>query len=199
MASCAITIGGTSGSVVINYLLGAVAHTMTGSFGETIYINDTATAITYTNVSGDATASSVCVTITNLPTTCYIFDWSINTVVVGCDGFSYVPASDYTFDAVLLDSTVVPLTSTSYSEVSSTVLAQAINDLNDSRVEAVATKVTSGTGTREMYLIVKVTGTYVPQIRVNATIGNHKLYLKGTVTVDCIPNGYTAFTNCPAL
>lgn len=189
MASCAITIGGTTGSVVINYTLSATAHSMTAIHGETIYINDAATAITYTTVSGNATASSGCVTITSLPVTCYTIDWVINTSVSGFNGFGYSATTDTTFDAILLDSTVVPITSVALTELTPNTLTSAINALGDARISAVASKKVSNDGNIEFYIIVQVTGTYLPSVRMNAT-NSHKMYLKGVVSADCTPTGY---------
>ena len=132
MAACAITIGGTSGTVQINYILGGVAHTMNGSFGETIYINDAATSIT----------------------------------------------------------------SASYGANNPQALADSINALNDPRIRAVAMKTTSTSTTREMFIVLKITSSAIPQLRINNVVGNHKLFMKGTVSGSCIPAGYTEIESC---
>lgn len=189
MASCAITIGGTTGSVVINYTLSATAHTMTAIHGETVYINDAATAITYTTISGNATASSGCVTITSLPITCYVIDWVTNTSIAGFNGFGYSATTDTTFDAILLDTTVVPITSVALTELTPNALTTAINELGDARISAVASKKVTNDDSLEFYIIVQITGTYLPSVRMNAT-NSHKMYLKGVISADCLPTGY---------
>ena len=198
MPACAITITGTTGSVVINYILSGTAHTMNGSFGDSLFINDAATAITYTNISGNAAATSACVTITNLPSSCYILSWSLDftPVVTGTSG--YVQNSNYIFtDVALSTGIVLPITQVSYSNFDPTVLAENINILNDSRVKAVATRVISATYTKELFIVLKITGAFIPELKINNPVGNKTLYIRG-IAGDCLPLNYSLFNVCAA-
>lgn len=188
MASCAITIGGTSGSVLIRYKLGGVNNSITANFGTEVYVSNTITDVTYTTLSGDANASSGCVSITELEETCYEFKWE--TLKAGCDRGDVI-------NAVIVGSTAVSITpksiSTSYQSV-----ADAISTASSSLIQPYAGKFTaSSTGTGKNYLIAKVYGadTLISLRVYNASSGFYYNIL-GTPTTCTVPSGYTAIETC---
>lgn len=192
MAACAITITGTSGSVVIEYYIGTTRHSMTASFGETIYINDVATTITYTNVDGDAAATSSCITITNLPANYYIIAWETE------DSYTM------NIDAIYLDAIEIPLTyAIDYNTEDWKDLAGAINSLVDPRFRVVAgRKLSSYRHTINNYIIVRVLGTQVPWIRTlnvdnDSLLGprdDHNSYIKGVIST-ALPTGFESYSD----
>lgn len=182
MAACLITTGGTSGTLRIDYKLGSDSNTIFSNYGDIIYIDDSATDITYTRLSGDVTAASGCVTITARPQTCYKFIY--DTV----DGTSL--PTDSTIDAIVVGTTYT-FTEASYRLSGTEAIIYGINtELNNDNIKVTAIKVDQLT---EPYfnvsLIVKIIGTDIPRLRIVTTNGNY-VYLIGTVSVDCVPSGY---------
>lgn len=57
MATCLINVTGTSGSVLVRYVLAGEQNDITANLGDSFIIPDTATAITFTTLSGDAIAA----------------------------------------------------------------------------------------------------------------------------------------------
>ena len=200
MAACLITISGTSGSVVLNYTLNVNKESQTASIGDVIYIDSTATAVTYTTVNGDAIASSGCLTVTALPFACHEVSWETNDILVR------TPPITFKFDAVLLDDEVLTLPTTSnYDRYSLDTLASNINNIGDDRIKAVAGKgVDSNRNTINFYLILQVKGTMIPWLRIkNEDTGLPRaaeyLYLKGVTAADCSPSGYTLYQTCETI
>ena len=79
MAACSVTTGGTNGTLRIDYDLAGDHNVLFSTYGDVIWIDDTATNVTYTTLTGDVTASSGCLTITALPKICYLVEqyrWS---------------------------------------------------------------------------------------------------------------------------
>lgn len=186
MASCQINITGASGTVVIRYVIAGTANTITADLGDAIYISDTATAITYTNLSGDAIAASGCVTITELVSTCYLFEWQTDRI--GC-------ATGDIFDAIILGVTTSTITNVSKSASYSSV-ATSLETLADPLITPYAGKVEMGTNsTAKNSLIITILGTDVPTLRINNPMTSFKTYLIGT-TITCLPIGYTLLDAC---
>jgi hypothetical protein len=75
MASCQVDIIGTSGTVYIQYTLGSNLNTLTSNYGDTVYIDDTATNLGYVTTSGDAVPSSMCLSIDPIDLTYLQFKW----------------------------------------------------------------------------------------------------------------------------
>lgn len=196
MASCLITIGGTSGEVLIKYKLGGVDQSMISTFGKSIYINDAATNITYTTLSGNATASSLCVTITELPYICYDLSWETYDILKRNPPFSLK------FDAILLDEEVISIPETTVDRYAIGNLVDNINGV-DERVKLIAGKpLESNRYTTNFYLLIRVAGSEIPSLRIkntDVTLGRdpHYMYIKGTVASDCTPDsGYEEYTIC---
>lgn len=196
MASCLVSITGTSGSVQLNYLLSGIPQLMTGNVGDSIYINDIATSVTYTTLSGDAVASSLCETITALPQTCYIFSWGLNGIPYSPSIIGFLQDAQFNFTGVGLNDSFVSIPSTPYTAYTPDALAYEINSLNNPLIEAVAKMTIFTTNRKEHFLIVKTTSTTIPELRITNSFGEHLLYLKGVVTLDCLPSGYTLINTC---
>lgn len=194
MAACNITIGGTSGSVLITYTLSGKTTTINAPFGTTQIIDDASTDITYTTLSGNATASSGCVTITAVAQGCYKYSWE--TI-----GNNNDEANGMVFDGVDFNGTLISVTETPYTDGAGYInLATVINDLSDSRITVISGKMELSTrSSMNNYMIVKVTGAVIPTIRITDPLYSHHLYLKGTIQADCdLPAGYTEFNQCSA-
>jgi len=196
MPSCVVTVTGTTGSVEIRYILTGTAHVMTGIFGETLYINDAATEITYTNISGNAAASSACVTITNLPSACYIVDWSLLFLDAINGVYGYLNNTNYTFTGVIINNVLSAIAPINYNTLTPNTLANAINNLNNYRLKATAVRSIISTNFNEYFLVLKTIGSFIPEVKINNPSGNHTLYLKGVVSGSCLPVGYTAIDIC---
>lgn len=189
MSACAITLGGTTGSVLIKYNLGSNANTLTANFGDSVYVDSTATSVTYTNISGNLTASSGCVTITELTQICYIFQWE--------SPLTTDPLGEI-FNGILLNGSLVTIPNSPFFGVSSMQnLITSISTLTDSRIQLMSFKsVASGRQTNNNFLIIKIFGGSIPQLQVNNPVPNYNIHLPGVVSVDCVPVGYTAIPNC---
>lgn len=184
MASCAITIGGSSGEVRIDFTLEAQRHSMNGFPDETLYINDDSTDITYTTLSGNATAISGCITITERNYINYIFSWETFGVETG-----------YKLADVIVDDDTISL-NTNYKTTMWITVANAITAMEDERFMVTAGKQVSNASRNSIshYIVVKVLGTDVPQIVVENTTPEHSFILTGVEEDDEVPSGYTAYT-----
>lgn len=192
MASCLITIGGTSGSVQINFTLAGVPNTINAGFGTTQYIEDTATAITWSTISGDATASSACVTIVHLTVGCYLYSWE--TI-----GNSNTEANSMVFDGIEFNNVLTAIPELDYTNGEGyTGLASLLTDLQDNRLKVMSGKrVMSTRSSLNNYMILQIVGSVIPMIRITDPLYSHHLYLKGTLQTDCTtPVGYTEYNNC---
>lgn len=190
MASCLITITGTSGSVLIQYTLSGNPGSMTVNYGQSVYINDAATAITYTRLSGDAVAASGCVTITAKPSQCYLFQWeTINQ--------TNSQVYDMVFDAILDENTVYSIDDVEYTTRNGwnkvAVSLAALDNENIIPLEGI--EVLSNRGSGKNSLIVRTIGFTQPYLRVHNPASNFNLYVKG-VASDCSEDGYEEFNNC---
>lgn len=190
MAACLITVSGTSGEVYIKYTLSGNENSITSGIG-TVFIDDSATDITYTTLSGDATAASGCVTITELPITCYLFSWE-----------SMRPFKTFSdtlqCDAVILGSEVIDINEVDISRVKSwKELGSSIQQLGDVRLVPSSGKYTaSDRYSINTYFILKVISTEVPKLRIKNKYEDHILYIEPTVSGDCVPSGYDIFEEC---
>jgi len=184
MASCLVTTGGTSGTFRLEYDLGVNHVVSYYNFGDVIYIDDTATDITYTTLTGDVTATSGCVTITDSPQTCYLLKY---------DRSSLVSTSTSVFDAIVIGTTVhsfaTPCEDT-LIQVSS-LFTNVNTVLADDDIKFTAWKSENLTDDYvDIYLVVRIMGTIdVPSLRIKS-VNNNYSYIIGTVSADCVPSGY---------
>jgi hypothetical protein len=188
MAACLITVGGTSGKVRIKYVISGNNKEVESTFGNNVYIEDTATNVTYTTLSGNATASSGCLTVTELPLKYYIFNWQYLTSI---------PPSGQLFDAVLLDDEIIPI-STCPFPIDRERLAENVNAVEDPRIKITAFKTTVESTKVDYKNIMQVLGSEIPMIRIKSADGTTYLYLLGVETVDSLPEGYIELNTCEA-
>lgn len=188
MAACLVTVSGTSGEVLIKYEIGGLPYYLTSNIG-TFYIENTATSVTYTTLSGDAVATSLCLTIAPLTSTCFRLNWK------------GIVADNYTITAVILGNdtlnfTPIPFPTTRLN------LATAINSIYDDRIKVIAYKENVPAGTTlnsqvEFNYIVKVFGGEVPILSINNADSTGRIYIYGTVS-PCSIVGYNTIDTCEA-
>lgn len=190
MASCQITIAGTSGEVVIKYTLSGNNITTNAFFNSLIYIDSAATNVTYTTLSGDAACSSLCVTITNLPLKYYLFQWETFEIV---DKLFLQSAAysmyDMSLNKFILGASVTTMSNnTKYNMSDWKVFADEITALDNTYLEIISGKQKMSTrNTKENYFILQVLGTDVPSLEfknVNAGRDDFFLTLTGKLITD---------------
>jgi len=190
MAACLITVTGTSGVIRINYTISAIPYTIETSIGS-FYIDDTATDVTYTTLSGDLIAAdSGCLTpaIAELPANCYLISWS------------GITASGYVIDRVYLGyetgGFVIPDTPFPNSLYN---LVESINNADNDSVKVIGIK-TSWNNTLENFscaYLLKVLGTEPPNLRVRNADDTERIYIHGVLQPDCLPiTGFTIVDPC---
>ena len=189
MAECLVTTGGTSGTFRLDFKVDGNNNTLFSNYGDEIYITDTATDVTYTRLSGDVTVTSGCVTVTALPRNCYKLSWErqkgdTSTYISYFDKL-IVGSTEYDIDPLVEDK------SFAYAQ-----LVNIINALNDPAVKATAMKITDLTNSRiQIDIIIRIMGADIPELRIKSP-NNDYSYIKGTVSADCVPTGYTGVLFC---
>ncbi len=184
MAACLITIAGT-GTLKLDYDLGSDHNIQYTTPGDIVYIDDTATNVTYTTLTGTATASSGCLTITALPINYYTITYDR----LDNDTSTY----NSKFDALLLDTTVIALTpNVSDKSVSFLDIIIAINTtLANNNIKIVAYSISSA-GSSANYnnisFVFRILGTEIPSLRLKSNFSNYS-YIKGTTSI-ALPDGY---------
>lgn len=194
MAACLVTVSGTSGSVLIEYIdAGSVKHSIISDITTSLYIETGGSAYTYTTLSGDAIASSGCITITALPAKCYIFDWE----------WSREPMFPYDlgllFTELIVGSTTYTLLECAYPNSGEYSVLNAVNALDVPEVKGVAYKTVYPSDLTlpvEYFAIIKVKGNEIPYLKIRNQADTHSIFLKGTYTADCLPAGYTEVDTC---
>ena len=186
MATCLVTVSGTSGEVFIKYTdSGSVDRYLRAGLGQ-LYLDDNGTDYEWSTLSGDAAAASGCITLTEVPIVCHLISWQRLLVD---------EISDAKVDAILLDDTVYEF-STSYTfPRSQAKIADAINSLNESDFKAVAFKQVTASNKSEYFLIIKVRGDKVPKLRITNEAGTHFMYLIGEAS-SCLPAEYIEISTC---
>ena len=187
MAACLITISGTAGEVRIDYIESLIPKYIVAGIG-TIYLESTITNVTYTNLSGNAIASSLCLTITNLSTTCFNMFWKIKDI-------------GYKIDALIFNNVIIPITEVNFP-YSSTNIISKINNLNDNRFKIVKYLITDSNAkylgdasTTSYSYILKIQGNIIPQFRVRNIDNTGYIYIHG-FTSSCVPAGYIDVNIC---
>ncbi len=186
MAACLITTGGTNGTLRIDFDLGGDHNVLYSTHGDVIWIDDTATNVTYTTLTGDVTAASGCVTINALPQICYLLEY---------DRWSGDPAEvDYIsqFDSVYLDNTQYAFTTLIDDTIDgSAYIANEINNVVAvNAVKVVAAKIAHvDTNYMNISFIIRVLGSEIPSLRLVSPYGNYS-YIKGTVSASCLPTDF---------
>ena len=184
MAACLVTISGSSGLLKLNYTISAVAYSIETGVG-TLYIESTATGVTYTTLSGNVTAASSCLTITAAPSVCNLLMWK---------GLSTDPQG-YVADAIILGSETTLITETSWPNSRSTLI-DSINNLSYDKVKVIGYK-TGGNYDFETYYILRTLGIDTPILRVRNFDSTGYIYIPSTLLADCtLPSGYDLITPC---
>lgn len=191
MASCLIITTGTSGTVALNYKLGLNNITTYFSYGDIIYIDDTATNITYTTLSGDMGLSSGCVSITNLPISYYKITY---------DGADICQNYFNFFSELNVNNTpyAIPNSPLIKNDLASfPMLADFINvTLNSNEVKLTSAKMDlQSTTDYEVSFVLQVIGAVAPYLQLTTTRGNF-IYLHGILVGSSVPPGYTGYNFC---
>jgi hypothetical protein len=187
MAACLITITGTNGVIKIDYKISSVPYSIETSIGS-FYIDDTATDVTYTTLSGDLIASSGCLTITELPATCYKVNWKeISTI-------------NFRIANIVLGETTYSISNVSFPN-SGKSLVDAINDLQIDELKVIGYKLEGfGIGSSEFQIsnsyILKVLGEDVPVIIIKSNDNTVTLNINGETTSCVLPITYTSVEPC---
>lgn len=184
MASCLITTSGTSGKVLLRYTISSVVHYTETDIGE-IYIPDTATAVTYTTLEGDAVSSSLCLTITSLPLIYHKIYWNdlyINT---------------YSTAAIQLNEVQYTIPAVSFRHENGAAILNAVNSVNNDLFKGTHYLYSIGVGenTSSTSLIIRTLGNTVLYLKLNNADNTTSVYLKGEVTAPPFV-GYTVVAIC---
>lgn len=185
MAACLITISGTSGEVVIKYKIGGTDYTIRANIG-TLYIEDTATDVTYTTISGDAIASSGCLTINALPFTCY-------EIVYGG-----LTAINHQYDKLEFDSKTYTLNDGIEFPKNIYDFIDEVNDLGIDDMKITHFKIDDTVSLYPPYayrVIFRMIGAFPPTLTILNNDTNSELLIVGKPT-SCSPVGYTAVNVC---
>jgi len=190
MAACLITTTGTSGQLVINYKIATISQApITMGIGS-IYIEDTATNVTYTILSGDIIASSLCLTINPLPYTCYKFLWK------------GIKADDYKFVSLYLDNDIFIIPESDFPR-NVTTLIQNVNNLENDKFKITKYKkdytlITNNLEDLETSIIVRIIGTELPMFKIRNADNTGFIYLRGEL-ISCNVLGYIDVNLCESI
>lgn len=190
MAACLVTISGTSGLLKLNYTISAVLYSIETGIG-TLYIESTATAVTYTTLSGNAiaTTASGCFTITAANAVCKLILWKA------------ITAPGYIANAVILGATTTTISDTIWPE-SGRDLIDSINNASNDNVKVIGYRdgtLTDDAGNvnYEFYYILRVIGSDIPTLRVKNADNSAYVYVPGSVLSTCdIPSNFETITPC---
>lgn len=186
MAACLITVSGTSGELIINYKISTTSYSIRTGIG-TLYIEDTATAVTYTTLSGDVIASSGCLTITNLAFNCYKLSWK------------GIVTDNYKFVSVTLGTDTLSIPGDVVFPESKLSLVDAVNSIGDDRIKITQYSVGVPSGSTifaaERDYIIRVIGTDIPIFKIKNSDNSSYIYLHG-VSSACSITGYTDVNIC---
>jgi hypothetical protein len=190
MAACLVTISGTSGLLRLNYTISAVPYSIETGKG-TLYIESTATAVTYTTLSGDviATTASGCFTITAANAVCKLMLWK------------GITAPGYIANAVILGATTTIISDTIWPEGGRNLI-DSINNASNDNVKVVGYRDGTlfdeyGNANYEFYYILRVIGSDVPTLRVKNADSTAYVYVPGLALANCtIPSDFEPITPC---
>jgi hypothetical protein len=182
---CLISITGTTGSVHIQFVQGGHTNSIYASVGDSAYIPDGIAAATFTSLEGDATASSSCATLTEVPKKLYQFSWQVP-----------LCATSYTFKELLDGTTSHDLGDLTYDSWSPLAIANLLNEYNLAELRAVGLKIIRTETSAILYLIVEVISLNVPEIKLQGTAATELLFLKG-VEVSSVPYDFSVLDGYP--
>ena len=189
MAACLITVSGTSGVIRINYTISGTPYTIETSIGS-FYIDDTATNVTYTTLSGDLIATDAgCLTpaIAELPANCYRVFWK---------GIS---TDNYKIIEIILGAEIITIPDTNFPLSSSSFIGN-VNNLGNDNVKVIGYKfnfLPTSIQNVEYYYILKVLGPDAPILKIRNADDTGYIYIYGELQTDCLPQaGYVIIDPC---
>ena len=187
MAACIVNITGTSGTLKLNYTLSSVQYSIeTGIVpAGTLWIESTATNVTYTTLSGDviASAGAGCgLTITAAPAVCSLLTWN-NTI----------SATGYYANAIILGTTIIPITDTIWPSSGGSLVTN-INNASNDNVKVIGYKSTSSSS---YSYILRTIGSSVPQLRVRNADNTGFIYVPAATMASCtVPSDFQYIVPC---
>jgi hypothetical protein len=185
MAAALISITGTSGKVSLNYIQSAVAKSAILDIG-TLFLDDAAvTNVTYTTISGDAIASSLVFTITNLPYQYYKLEWK------------GLKSEGYKIKNVLLGVDTFNIPEVTFPE-SGIAFINSVNDLNNDNLKITDYKFTTlnlPLAFANVSFIFRILGNDVPELEIRNIDDTGFIYVKGVPTAYPVV-GYTTVSLC---
>lgn len=187
MATCLVEITGTSGYVVISYRDASNnSRRVIAGVGQ-IYLDDDGSEYEWYTLSGDAGITSGCISFIQLSVGYYRISWEIlpNSVY---DPGVHLDSVDVGNDSWELNGVAFPL-------VKPEIMGQAINSSGLERVRAVS-YLTVKTDKTEAFLILKIIGDGPPFLRIYNANASHVFYLKGELSMEIVPEGYTPIEYC---
>lgn len=191
MAAALISITGTSGNVLLRYKIGTIQHNVEADIGN-IYIEDTATNVTYTTLSGNAIASSLVFSITALPFVYYDLFWK------------GIIADDYSFVSFTTDNIITPIVPTVPFPNSDVTFANVINALNVEFFKIIKYKklvtslnILTGKITYSISYIIRSTNSAI-EFKIKNADNTGFIYLKPTSVLLTSLTGYTDIDTCVA-
>lgn len=184
MATCLITVGGTYGEVLFNYIdAGSVARSIVSGTGE-FYLDDDGSDYTYSVLYGDVTASSLCITLTEIEFKCYLIYWNMaGTCNLG---------NQYTLQSVIAGdieySLYEKMGTKSFTGHS---IGPIINDLGYPIITAPSCQGNS--------IVIRTLNGQVPYLKFSDKLSTYNIYLKGVEITDCVPAGYSELDVWPVI
>lgn len=184
MATCLITVGGTYGEVLFNYVdAGSVARSIVSGPGD-FYLDDDGSDYTYSVLYGDVTASSSCITLTEIPFSCYLIYWK--------DTVSCTLNNTYIVQSIIAGNIEYSL----YEKIGTKAftaynVATTINDLGYPIITSPAYQGDN--------LIVRTLNGEVPYLKLSDKETTYNIYLKGELVTDCVPSGYRELDVWPVI
>lgn len=188
MASCLITVSGTSGEIRLNYIIAGIQQSPIKAGIGSFYIESTATSVTYTTLYGDAIASSICLVITSLPFSCYKWTWK------------GLKAEGYKTVAVIVNNIEIPIAESEFP-FSEYNLPLSINNLDLDQIKVTKYKMVVPVPFSiveediQHNFIVRSLGTIIPILKIRNADSTSFIHIHGTAST-CSPVGYTDIPLC---
>jgi hypothetical protein len=194
MAACLISVTGTYGILRIDYNISGYFYNIETSIGE-FYIDDTATDVTYTTLSGDLIASSLCLTITELPLECYNIYWG---------GLAFL--ENYVITDLLFDSAAISVPEINIERANYNLISY-VNGLNNSAVKIIASKniyssfpiqgcSTCSIRCNNQSFIFKILGLGNPSLKIKNVVTNTYLIIPGVSSSCSLDSSYDTVNVC---
>ena len=186
MALGLITVTGTTGKVQIYYKIGVVNYTITAGPG-TLGIEDTAVDVKYTQLSGNAVATSAIFIITNSPFNYYLVSWT------------GIKTNNYKIISATIGDVLYTIPQIDFPSAGSNFL-EVVNSLNVDTFKGTDFKITMPSDSIDPMLIdykfiFKVAGPSLLEWKIKNGTNTSFIYLKG-VSIAYPVTGYTAAPIC---